>query len=234
MFYDWSYILLLVALVLSMAASAGVNSTFSKFSQVQNRRGMTGAQAARLMLDANGLQDVAIRAQQGNLTDNYNPKDRTLNLSQSVYNTPSVSAVSVACHEAGHAIQHAYGYAPLNIRTAIVPVVSFASRLTWILVIAGIFMMSAGSQELGVIGSMVFDIGVLAFASVVIFQLITLPVEFDASNRALDQMEALQILGTDESPAARKVLKAAAMTYIAGAAVSVVNLLRILSMRGRR
>ncbi len=234
MYYDWSYILLIIALVVSMLSSAKVNSTFSKYSQVQNSRGMTGAQAARLVLDANGLQDVAIRPAQGTLTDNYNPKDRTLNLSQAVYNTPSVSAVSVARHEAGHAIQHAYGYAPLNIRTAIVPVVSFASRLTWILVLGGIFMMSAGTQELGIIGSTVFDIGVLAFALVVVFQLITLPVEFDASNRALEQMETLQILGRDESPSAKKVLNAAAMTYIAGAAVSVVNLLRILSMRGRR
>ena len=233
MYYDWSYILLMVAFVFSMIASAGVRNTFNRFGQVQNLRGLTGAQAARIMLDANGLEDVEIKPIQGSLTDNYNPKNRTLNLSQTVYNVPSVSAVSVACHEAGHAVQHAYGYAPLNIRTAIVPVVSFASRLTWIFVIGGILLMSAGSQEMGIIGSTLFDIGVLAFASVVVFQLLTLPVEFDASNRALSQMEALQIVGGEESRGAKKVLNAAAMTYVSAAAVSALNLVRILSMRRR-
>lgn len=232
--YYTSMILLIPAIILSMVASARVQSAFNRFSQVADMRGLTGAQAARLMLDANGLNDVQINQVAGTLTDNYNPLNRTLNLSQGVCNVNSISAVSVACHEVGHALQHAFGYAPLKIRNNIVPVVSFASKVSWILIIVGIMLLSAGGSQYGAIGDMVFNIGVLAFVAVVVFHLITLPVELDASNRAIEQMQTLNIVMPDEVDGAKKVLSAAALTYVAALAVAVANLLRVMSLRGRR
>lgn len=233
--YYTSMILLIPAMILSVVASSRVQSAFKSFSQVADIRGLTGAQAARMMLDANGLGDVQINQIQGTLTDNYNPKTRTLNLSTSVCNVNSISAISVACHEAGHALQHAFGYAPLRIRNNIVPIVSFASRISWILIMVGIMLLASGSYQYGVIGDTIFNIGVLAFVAVVVFHLITLPIELDASNRALNQMEALNIVtGTEEAAGAKKVLSAAALTYIAALVFSVANLLRVLAIRGRR
>lgn len=232
--YYTSMILLIPAIILSMVASARVQSAFNRFSQVADMRGLTGAQAARLMLDANGLNDVQINQVAGTLTDNYNPLNRTLNLSQGVCNVNSISAVSVACHEVGHALQHAFGYAPLKIRNNIVPVVSFASKVSWILIIVGIMLLSASGSQYGAIGDMVFNIGVLAFVAVVVFHLITLPVELDASNRAIEQMQTLNIVMPDEVDGAKKVLSAAALTYVAALAVAVANLLRVMSLRGRR
>lgn len=233
--YYTSMILLIPAMILSVVASSRVQSAFKRFSQVADIRGLTGAQAARMMLDANGLGDIQINQIQGTLTDNYNPKTRTLNLSTSVCNVNSISAISVACHEAGHALQHAFGYAPLRIRNNIVPIVSFASRVSWILIMVGIMLLASGSYQYGVIGDTVFNIGVLAFVAVVVFHLITLPIELDASNRALNQMEALNIVtGTEEAAGAKKVLSAAALTYIAALVFSVANLLRVLAIRGRR
>lgn len=233
--YYTSMILLIPAIILSMVASTRVQSAFRRFSEVADMRGLTGAQAAKMMLDANGLGDIQINQIQGTLTDNYNPKTRTLNLSQSVCNVNSISAVSVACHEAGHAIQHAYGYAPLRIRNNIVPIVSFASRASWIFIMIGIMLLASGSYQYGALGNTIFNIGVLSFLAVVIFHLVTLPVEFDASNRALDQMQTLNILtGSEEVAGAKKVLSAAALTYIAALMVAVANLLRVLAIRGRR
>ncbi|MBP3815232.1 MAG: zinc metallopeptidase [Firmicutes bacterium] len=233
--YYTSMILLIPAMILSVVASSRVQSAFKSFSQVADIRGLTGAQAARMMLDANGLGDVQINQIQGTLTDNYNPKTKTLNLSTSVCNVNSISAISVACHEAGHALQHAFGYAPLRIRNNIVPIVSFASRVSWILIMVGIMLLASGSYQYGVIGDTIFNIGVLAFVAVVVFHLITLPIELDASNRALNQMEALNIVtGTEEAAGAKKVLSAAALTYIAALVFSVANLLRVLAIRGRR
>ena len=230
-----SMILLIPAMILSMVASARVQTAFSQFSKVADSRGLTGAQAARMVLDANGLTDIQINQIAGNLTDNYNPKDRTLNLSQGVCNVASISAISVACHEAGHALQHAFGYAPLRLRNNIVPVVSIASKLSWGFIMVGIMLLASGSYQYGAIGNTIFDIGVLAFVAVVIFHLITLPVELDASNRAINQMQALNIVIDDsEVKGAKKVLSAAALTYVAALAVAVANLLRILSLRGRR
>ena len=184
------------------------------------------------MLDANGLRDVAIEPVRGSLTDNYDPRTKTLRLSESVCNVQSVGAVSVACHEVGHALQHAYGYKPLEIRSAIVPVVNIASKASWILIIIGIMLMSRATDS---IGTTVFDIGVMAFIAVVAFHLITLPVELNASSRAVAQMQSLQIVnGEQEITGSRKVLNAAAMTYIAALMISVANLIRILVIRGRR
>lgn len=229
MSYSMSIIFLLAAIVITMGAQAKVSSNFNKYSRIKNRRGISGAEAARIVLDANGLEDVQIEQIRGTLTDHYDPRKRVLRLSQSVYGVDSVAAVSVACHEAGHAIQHAVSYAPLKIRNSIVPVVNVASRFSWLLIFIGIGLLYAGNY----IGDMIFNIGVIAFVAVIIFHAVTLPVEFDASRRALKQMEAQGIIIEDEDSGARKVLGAAAMTYVASLAMAVANLLRILALRGR-
>lgn len=234
MFYgfDPTLVLLVPAIIIAAIASSRVNFVFNRYSRIPNVRGLTGEQAARIMLDANGLQDVAIEPVRGSLTDNYDPRTKTLRLSESVCNVQSIGAVSVACHEAGHALQHAYGYKPLEIRSAIVPVVNIASKASWILIIIGIMLMSRATDS---IGTTVFDIGVMAFIAVVAFHLITLPVELNASSRAVAQMQSLQIVnGEQEITGSRKVLNAAAMTYIAALMISVANLIRILVIRGRR
>lgn len=229
MSYSMSIIFLLAAIVITMGAQAKVSSNFNKYSRIKNRRGISGAEAARIVLDANGLEDVQIEQIRGTLTDHYDPRKRVLRLSQSVYGVDSVAAVSVACHEAGHAIQHAVSYAPLKIRNSIVPVVNVASRFSWLLIFIGIGLLYAGNY----IGDMIFNIGVIAFVAVIIFHAVTLPVEFDASRRALKQMEAQGIIIEGEDSGARKVLGAAAMTYVASLAIAVANLLRILALRGR-
>lgn len=222
-------IILIAAIVFTLAAQAKVSSNFSKYSKVRNKRGISGAEAARRVLDANGLRDVAIEQIRGNLTDHYDPRHKVLRLSESVYQTASVAAVSVACHEAGHAIQHAESYAPLKIRNGIVPIVNIASNFSWFLVLIGIFLLYSGNA----MGDMMFNIGVIAFIAVIVFHAITLPVEFDASRRAIEQMEFQGIIDADEDKGARRVLTAAAMTYVASLAMAVANLLRILALRGR-
>lgn len=232
-YYDPTYILLLPAIIFTLIAQARVNSAFKKYSRVRNRKNLTGAEAARRMLDFNGLQNVQIHAISGNLTDHYNPKDRTLNLSQSVYGVNSVAAVSVACHEAGHALQHAKGYVPLKFRNSIVPVVNFASRLAWPMIFIGILLLGVGSYEVGYFGMLLLDIGIIGFAGVVVFHAVTLPVEFNASRRAIDKMEELGLVAPEDIPGSKKVLRAAALTYVAALATAVANLLRILAIRGR-
>lgn len=230
---DPTVVILIPAMIFAFIAQMKVKSTFNRYSRVPNRNGMTGAEAARRMLDANGLQDVRINAIGGSLTDHYNPSNRTLNLSQSVCNVSSVAAVSVACHEAGHAIQHARHYVPLTLRNSIVPAVNLASNASWILIIIGIGLLASSSTG-SAIGNLIFDIGVIAFVAVLAFHLITLPVEFNASHRGLKQMEALQLVMPEDMRGARKVLTAAAMTYVAAAAVAAADLLRVLALRGNR
>lgn len=232
-FYDSTIILLIPAMIFAVYASAKVNSTFRRYASVEDSRRLTGAQAARQVLDANGLSDVKIVPVAGNLTDNYNPKDKTLNLSESVYNQASIGAVSVACHEVGHAIQDSKHYAPLVIRNGIVPVVNFAANMTWPLIFIGLILLGIGNIRLNYFGDILFNIGIIAFIAVVAFHAITLPVEFNASRRALQQMESLNIVDSDEIVGARKVLTAAALTYVAALAVAVANLLRLLAIRGR-
>jgi Zn-dependent membrane protease YugP len=232
-YYDPTYIILVPAIIFTLIAQAKVNSAFRRYSQVRNRKNLTGAEAARRMLDFNGLQDVRINAIGGNLTDHYNPKNRTLNLSQSVYGVNSVAAVSVACHEAGHALQHAHGYAPLRLRNSIVPVVNFTSTLAWPMIFIGILLLSVGSYEMGYFGMLLLDIGIIGFAAVVVFHAVTLPVEFNASRRAIDKMEELGLVAAEDIPGSTKVLRAAALTYVAALATAVANLLRILAIRGR-
>ncbi len=232
-FYDSTMIILIPAIIFAMFAQSKVQSAFNRYSKVRNMKNLTGAQAARRMLDYNGLQDVQINAIGGSLTDNYDPRRRVLNLSQSVYGVNSVAAVSVACHEAGHALQHAHGYTPLKLRNTIVPVVNFASRLTWPMILIGILLIGAGSYEMNLFGNLLFDIGVIAFAAIVVFHAVTLPVEFDASNRAIKKMEELGLVAEEDIPGSKKVLRAAALTYVAALATAVANLLRILAIRGR-
>ena len=229
--YDMTYVILIPAILFTFYAQSKVTSNFSKFSKVRNHRGMTGYQAARMMLDANGLCDVQFEQVRGSLSVHYDPRTRVLRLSESVYGVQSVAAVSVACHEVGHAIQHAEGYSPLRLRNSIVPVVNLASSLSWPLAILGIILLGNGAY----IGDTLFSIGVIAMLAVIFFHTITLPVEFNASSRAKTQMEDLHIIvDGEEAKGAQKVLSAAAMTYVAALATAIANLLRILAIRGRR
>ena len=230
MTYYGSMIILIPAIIFTMYAQAKVNSNFRRYSNVRNLRNMTGAEAARRMLDANGLGRVQIEQVKGSLTDHYDPRKRVLRLSQSVYGVNSIAAVSVACHEAGHAVQHAESYKPLKVRNSIVPLVNFASSLTWPLVILGIILLANGSY----MGDLLFNIGVITMLAVILFHTVTLPVEFNASSRALRQMDDLGIITEEENKGASKVLRAAAMTYVAALATAIANLLRILAMRGSR
>ena len=227
--YYSSMIFLIPAILLTLYAQAKVNSAYSKYARVANRRGMNGAQAARMILDANGMSDVPIQMVSGKLSDHYDPRRRVMRLSSQVYNDPSVASIAIAAHEAGHAIQHSVGYSPLQIRNTIVPVVNLCSNMAWPILMVGLVL---GHSAMG---DMVFNLGVLLFSTAVVFQLITLPVEFNASKRAMEQMEAMGIVADhQEARGARKVLTAAALTYVAALAMAVSNLIRILAMRGRR
>lgn len=222
-YYDPTYMLIIISALISLFAQFLVNSRFSKYSRVRSRSGMTGAQAAERILQSQGIYDVAIQRVSGKLTDHYDPRNKTLNLSDAVYASTSVAAVGVAAHECGHAIQHARGYAPLSFRSALVPVANIGSQLSWLFIILGIFF--GGSHTL-------IMIGILMFSAAVLFQLVTLPVEFNASGRALKLLSETGILQKDEVSDTRKVLSAAALTYVAAAATAVLQLLRLLRMFG--
>ena len=228
-YYDPTWILLLIGAVICMIASARVRTTFNKYSKVYSHTGMTGAEAARRILDSRGIYDVQVVPTQGNLTDHYDPRDRTLRLSQTVYGASSVAAVGVAAHECGHAIQDAEDYSPLRIRTALVPVANFGSSVSMILIIAGIiFGFGRGGS------SILLNLGILCFSLVVLFQLVTLPVEFNASKRAMVLLQDLGILYPEEAAKTKKVLSAAALTYVAGALSSLLQLLRLVILFGGR
>ena len=226
-YWDSTYFLVIIGAVICMIASARVNSTFNKYSAYRSMSGMTGAQAAERILHAAGIYDVKIRRVSGSLTDHYNPANKTLNLSDSVCNETSVAAVGVAAHECGHAIQHARGYLPLRLRSAFVPIANFGSMLAWPVIIIGLIMNSRSSM-------MIINIGIFLFSFAVIFQLITLPVEFDASRRAMVQLREQGILGDQELRYTRKVLSAAALTYVASAAAAILQLLRVIILCGGR
>ena len=225
MFYiDWTYIILVMPFVIfSMIASAKVNSSFKKYSEVYSRRGLTAAEAARRVLNDNGVSGVAIERVQGHLTDHFDPKSNTIRLSENVYDSTSVASIGVACHEAGHAVQHAVGYIPVKVRTAIVPITNIGSKLSMPLIVLGIFLSYFGEQY-----SIIAYIGVALFALCVVFQLVTLPTEFNASRRAIRAISDGGILYEDEVKGAKKVLFAAAMTYVAALAVTVMQLLRLV------
>lgn len=230
MYIDWTYIILVLpAMLFAMWASSKVNSTFKKYKNTRNSRGITGAQAARWVLDRNGLTNVPIEHISGSLTDHYDPSSNVVRLSDDVYGSTSTVAIGVACHEVGHAIQHATNYAPVKIRTAIVPVTNIGAKLSVPLIIIGIVLSSLGEAFV-----MIAYLGCAMYGLVTLFQLVTLPTEFNASSRALKTIDETGLLQGEEFKQAKQVLSAAAMTYVAALAVSLVQLLRFLIIVGGR
>lgn len=226
-YYDPTYSLVLIGLLLCLAASARVRSTYAKYGRVRSRSGLTGREAAEQILRSAGIYDVRIEHVSGNLTDHFDPRNRVLRLSDATYQSASVAAVGVAAHECGHAIQHSRGYAPLKIRSAIVPVANFGSAIAWPLILLGLLFNSRSSYLL-------IQIGILAFSFAFLFQLVTLPVEFNASRRAVQILGESGMLLPDELSMTKKVLRAAALTYVAGAASAILQLLRIILLTGGR
>lgn len=228
--FDWTYIILVLpCIILSLIASASVNSTFKKYSSQISRRHITGSQAAERVLSANGVKNVRIDRVRGNLTDHYDPRSNTIYLSDSVYDNASTAAIGVACHEAGHAVQYATGYSPIHIRAAIIPVTNIGSRLAMPLILLGL-LLSAISE----ISATIVYIGIACFGLSLVFQLVTLPVEFNASRRAMNAIEASELLTQEEQKGARRTLRAAAMTYVAATAVALSQLLRLIFLFGNR
>ena len=222
--FDWTYLLLIGAFILSMIVQMKMQGTFAKYSKIGTRSGMTGAQVAQMILQSEGLYNVTVQPVAGSLTDHYDPRTKTVNLSQTVFGAKSLAAQSVAAHECGHAIQDARDYAPLRWRTSLVPIANYGSRFSWILFLIGLLMSSG----------LLIKIGILLFSFALLFQLVTLPVEFNASSRALAKLEGSGWMQVDELDGAKKVLGAAAMTYVAAACTSLMYLLRMLSLSGRR
>lgn len=229
--FDATYILVIIGAIITLIASARVKSTYKRYSKIASTSGMTGAQVAAKLLENAGIYDVQIKRVSGELTDHYNPATKVVNLSEVVYDSTSVAAIGVAAHECGHVMQHNENYAPLTFRTALVPVANFGAKASWPLILIGI----VASSFLGPNTSMlILQIGIVMFSLSVLFQLVTLPVEFNASARALQKIGDLGILNQSELPYTKKVLKAAAMTYVAAAAAAVLQLIRLLLIaRGR-
>lgn len=221
---DPTYVLVIIAFILTCIASWGVNATFNKYKNVYNSRGLTGADAARMILDRNGLTHIRIERVSGNLTDHFDPSANVIRLSDSTYDSTSVAAVGVAAHESGHAIQHAVGYAPINLRNSIVPIVNISSSISMPLFVIGLVLSIP----------MLTNIGVMLFSAVLFFQVVTLPVEFNASRRALEILKTSSILYDDELSKAGKVLGAAAMTYVASVASTALQLLRLILIANNR
>ena len=222
-------VLVLPCLLLAMWASSNVNHTYKKYAQQLSRRGLTGAEAARRVLMAGGASDVNIAHISGHLTDHFDPRDKVIRLSDSVYNSTSTAAIGVACHEAGHAVQYAKGYFPIKIRAAIIPLTNFGSKLAMPLILLGL-LFSFGGQ----FSQIMVNLGIACFGLSVLFQLVTLPVEFDASHRAMVYIEQTGLLTQEEQKGARRTLQAAALTYVAATAVALAQLLRLVLLFGRR
>ncbi|MBU5488621.1 zinc metallopeptidase [Clostridium sp. MSJ-8] len=222
-FYDWTILILLPAMILSLIAQLSVSGAFNKYRKVYNRNGYTGEQVARMLLDDAGLYDIPIEVVNKKLGDHYDPSRRILRLSREVYYEKTIAAAGVAAHEVGHAIQHSKGYVPLTIRSAIVPAVNISSSLSWIIFVAGLIL---SIQPL-------VNVGIILFVAVVIFQIVTLPVEFNASGRALKILGNKGILYDDELKGTKKVLGAAALTYVAAAITSILQLLRLIAISKR-
>ena len=229
MYYYGSMIVLIPAMIFTMIVQGRIKRAYSRYSQVENSRRLTGAQAARMMLDANGLSGVPINILNGgdDLNNYFDPRSNSVNLSQAVYHTDSIAAMCIACHEVGHAIQHATNYAPVRIRNGIVPLVNLTSTFSWPLIMLGLIFSTSSRY-----GSLLFNLGALCFVFVILFHLVTLPVELNASNRALKQMTSIGMVSDFDYSGSRKVLHAAAMTYVAALATAVASLIRILLIRG--
>lgn len=222
--FDSTYLLVLLGVVICLVASAKMNSTFNRYSRVRSASGLTGREAALRVLQSAGIYDVRVEHVAGNLSDHYDPRSKVLRLSDATYNSTSVAAIGVAAHECGHAMQHAHGYAPLKLRSVLVPVANFGSSISWPLILIGLV--------LG--GTSLLNLGIFAFSLAVLFQLVTLPVEFNASRRAVQVLDSTGILYGDELRATRKVLSAAALTYVASAASAILQLLRLILLFGGR
>ena len=222
--FDGTYVLIILAFLISALVSAKMNATFSKYSKVRSYCGLTGAQAAQRILSSAGIYDVRIEHVSGKLTDHYDPSNKVLRLSDAVYGNTSIAAIGVAAHECGHAVQHARNYVPLSVRSAIVPVANFGSQLSWPLFLAGLIFSFRP----------LLMIGILLFCAALLFQIVTLPVEFNASSRALNILSSAGLLQGEENEGAQKVLRAAALTYVAGAAASILQLLRLIVLFGGR
>ena len=228
--FDWTYIVLVLpCIIFSLWASSSVNSTFKKYSQQLSIRRITGAQAAARVLSHNGVTGVRIERISGNLTDHYDPTTNVIRLSDSVYDATSTAAIGVACHEAGHAVQYAQNYAPIKLRAAIIPLTNFGSKIAIPLILAGVLL-----TFLGAFSTVLVYLGIACFALSLVFQLITLPVEFDASQRAMAAIEQNGLLTEEEQQGARKTLRAAAMTYVAATAVALAQLIRLIALYGGR
>lgn len=224
-YYDSTYVLVIIGILLSLFASFKVKSTFAKYSKVKSMSGITGAQAAERILQSSGIYDVSVQRVSGDLTDHYDPRNKVLRLSDTVYDKGTIAAIGVAAHECGHAIQHNKEYLPLKLRTAIVPVANIGSTLAMPLIFIGILF---GSSPV------LINLGIIFFSFAVLFQIVTLPVEFNASNRAIQRVGELGVLHGDEVAKARKVLNAAALTYVAAATASILQLLRLVILFGGR
>lgn len=227
MFFEPTYMLVIIGVIICLLASSRMKSTFNKYSRVRNHSGMTGREAAEQVLRGAGIYDVRVEHISGDLTDHYDPRAKVLRLSDATYNSTSVAAVGVAAHECGHAIQHATGYAPLKIRGALVPVANFGSTIAWPLILIGLLFSSQSSM-------LFLNLGIIAFSLAVLFQIVTLPVEFNASSRAIRILDSSGMLYEDEVDATKKVLSAAALTYVAGAASAILQLLRIILLANSR
>lgn len=227
MYFDPTYFLVIIGVIICMLASAKVNSTYAKYDRVRNHAGITGAMAAEQILKNAGIYDVRVQRVSGKLTDHYDPRAKVLRLSDATYGSTSVAALGVAAHECGHAIQHATHYAPLSVRGALVPVANFGSGIAWPLILIGLFMN-------GQMSMLLINLGILLFSAAVLFQIVTLPVEFNASSRAMNILEDSGMLYQEEARQARKVLTAAALTYVASAASAILQLLRLLILTGGR
>jgi len=228
--FDWTYFLIVLpCVILSMWASSSVNSTFNKYAKVMSIRRLTGAEAAQRVLSANGVRGVRIERISGNLTDHYDPKTNVIRLSDSVHSSTSVAAIGVACHEAGHAVQYAQNYGPIKLRAAIIPITNFGSRIAMPLILAGILFSFLGSFS-----DVLVLLGIAAFSLSLVFQLVTLPVEFNASRRAMETISSAELLTEEEQIGAKKTLTAAALTYVAATAVALAQLIRLISLFGNR
>lgn len=223
-FFDATYILVIIGAVLSIMASINVQSTYSKYSNVHSKTGLTAERVAEMILKGSGIYDVRIERISGKLTDHYSPTEKVLRLSDTVYGSTSVAAIGVAAHECGHAIQHAQGYAPLKFRSAVVPVAKIGSALSWPVILLGLIFDMTG----------LLNVGILLFSAIVLFQAVTLPVEFDASKRAITILNNGALLYPDEIKCADSVLTAAALTYVAAMVTSILQLLRLIMLFGRR
>lgn len=226
--FDWTYVVLVLpCILLSLWASANVNSTFKRYSTQYSRRGLTGAEAAERVLRANGVTGVRIERISGDLTDHFDPRSNVIRLSDNVYGNTSTAAIGVACHEAGHAVQYAQGYVPIRIRSAVIPATNLGSKLAMPLILIGLLI-----NSLGDLSYFLIYLGIACFGLSLVFQLVTLPVEFDASHRAMEAIAQTELLTQEEQQGARKTLRAAALTYVAATAVALSQLLRLIVLFG--